>query len=96
MRELEQLRKVQIMPDETYDLNNDGTISGMEYVIARKFDHNADGKLDKDERKKAIEALHNGFENQFVWGLEKYGKLRGRRIIQLRGKIIDEIGRAHV
>ena len=77
------------LPDKSYDLNNDGIISDREYVIARRFDGNLDGKLEPDERKKATEALHSGFENNFVWGLEKYGALRGTRILQLRGKIID-------
>ena len=82
-------RKKANIPDISYDLNHDGMVSNKEYFIARQFDKNSDGKLETDERIQAIEALNNNYESKFVWGLEREGSLRGKRIIQLRGKIVN-------
>jgi len=88
-RELEEFRKREKLADSSYDLDGDGIVGGQEYVIAKRFDKNKDGKLEAEERVKALEALHSGFEDEFFWGLEKHGSHRGRRMLQVRGKIID-------
>ena len=76
-------------PDMTYDLNNDGVISSREYFIARRFDKNKDGKLEPKERETALKALKEGYENEFLFGLDKCGSVNGRRVLQVRGKIVD-------
>ena len=82
-------RKTIDMPDPSFDLNGDGIVSSKEYVIAKRFDQDRDGKLNSKERKNAIKALNNGYEDNFVWNIEKSGPYRGQRIIQMRGQIID-------
>ena len=77
------------MPNLSYDLNEDGNISDKEYFLGRRFDRNSDGMLEPNERKLLMKALHNNYEKQFIWGLERFGKFRGQRIVQIRGKIAD-------
>ena len=45
------------MPDPTYDLDGDGYVGPRDYLIAKRFDLDGDGKLNSQERRKAIEAL---------------------------------------
>jgi len=87
--ELSRYRKREALPDLSYDLDNDGIVCQREYFIARRFDKNADGRLDPDERKNALNSLNEGLEDKFYWGVEKSGALRGRRLMQVRGKIVD-------
>ena len=47
------------MPHISYDLDGDGYVGGKDYVVAKQFDKDGDGKLDADERKAALEALKN-------------------------------------
>jgi hypothetical protein len=75
--------------DPSYDLDGDGVVSGREYFIAKRFDQDQDGKLNAEERAKALAALGNGFEDNFHWNVEREGAQRGKRLLQLRGKIID-------
>jgi len=76
------------MPDETYDLNNDGTVSTQEYFISRRFDKNKDGRLEPNEYKLALNALNNNYESNFIWGLEKTSPSNAHRTLQIRGKIV--------
>jgi hypothetical protein len=75
-------RKKEKVPDITYDLDRDGFVGGRDYFLAKKFDLDRDGKLNEGERKHAYDSLHNGYENNFVWGLEKEGSNRPCRILQ--------------
>ena len=45
--------------------------------------------LTKKERAAALEAINNGFEKNFVWGVENSGPNRSYRILQKRGVIWD-------
>ena len=84
-----QIRKKENIPDISYDLDGDGYVGGRDYVLAKRFDVDGDGKLNEQEKKKALEAINNGVEREYVWNLENQGGKRAFRILQKRGKIID-------
>ena len=69
------------MPDISYDLDGDGYVGGRDYVIARRFDEGFKNYLTQDEMSKAKKALEDGFEQQFVWGVEASGAQRPYRIL---------------
>ena len=84
-----ELRKKENIPDISYDLDGDGYVGGRDYVLSKRFDVDGDGKLNADEKKKALEAIKNGIEREYVWNLENRGGKNSQRILQKRGKIID-------
>ena len=47
------------IPHITYDLDGDGYVGGKDYVIAKQFDKDGDGKLNDEEKRAAQEALKN-------------------------------------
>ena len=80
-----EIRKLEKVPDITYELERDGYVGGRDYVLAKRFDRDGDGKLNEMEKKEAFDAIaHN-----FIWNLDNQGLNRGYRIIQKRGKIVD-------
>jgi hypothetical protein len=82
-------RKKERIPDISYDLDGDGFVGGRDYVLAKRYDVDGDGKLNEIERKNALEGIKNGVEKEYVWNLESQGGKRAFRILQKRGKIID-------
>ena len=52
-------RRKERIPHISYDLDGDGYVGGKDYVVAKQFDKDGDGKLDAEERKAALEALKN-------------------------------------
>ena len=82
-------RKKERIPDISYDLDGDGYVGNKDYVLAKRYDADVDGKLDEIERKNALEGIKNGVERDYVWNLENQGGKRAFRILQKRGKIID-------
>ena len=83
------LRKKERLPDLSYDLDKDGYVGGRDYVIAKRFDLDGDGKLNEIEKKNAYEALANNIEDNYVWNVDNQGGKRPFRLLQKRGKIID-------
>lgn len=75
--------------DPSYDLDGDNVVSSHDYFLAKRFDLDKDGKLNEIERRNALEALKNGYENNFKWIPEGSGPTRGGRLIQVRGKFVD-------
>lgn len=57
-------------------------------MIAKYFDQDKDGRLNTAEKDSAMKALKEGFENQFVWGIEQSGPTSLHRIMQKRGQIV--------
>jgi hypothetical protein len=57
-----ELRKKEVIPDISYDLDGDGFVGGRDYVVARRFDNGFKNFLTKEERKNAFDALRNGYE----------------------------------
>ncbi len=45
-----QNRKYEAIPDQSYDLDGDGEVSGRDYGIARKFDKGYKNFLTNDEK----------------------------------------------
>lgn len=82
-------RRKEGIPDITYDLDNDGQVSGRDYCMARKFDKGFKNYLTKEEKEEAIEALKNGFEDNFVWNVEATGAMRQQRLQQVRGALCE-------
>jgi len=52
-------RRAERIPHISYDLDGDGYVGGKDYVVAKYFDKNNNGKLDEEERKQAFEAIKN-------------------------------------
>lgn len=71
--ELLHKRKLEKIPDKTYDLDGDGFVGGRDYVISKRFDVDKDGKLNEKERRNAYEAIKNNVEDQYIWNLENQG-----------------------
>ncbi len=82
-------RKLDNIPDKSYDLDGDGFVGGRDYVISKRFDLDKDGKLNAKEKKNAIEAIYNNVEDEYVWNIENQTLNRPARIVQKRGKILD-------
>ena len=61
-----QIRKKENIPDISYDLDGDGYVGGRDYVLAKRFDVDGDGKLNEQEKKKALEAINNGVEREYI------------------------------
>lgn len=57
--ELLEARKKGNIPDISFDLDGDGFVGGRDYVIAKIFDKDGDGKLNTNERKAADEAVRD-------------------------------------
>lgn len=79
-------------------MDGDGFVSQKDFFLAKHFDKDNDGKLNQTELKSAKEAIQSGFENNFMFGLERAGLndeirnssnvLKHIRIIQKNGKIL--------
>ena len=54
---ISQQRRAERIPHISYDLDNDGYVGGKDYVVAKQFDKDGDGKLNEEERKAAFEAI---------------------------------------
>jgi hypothetical protein len=66
-------RKKEMIPHISNDLDGDGYVGGRDLVIAKYFDDDKDGRLNTAEKENAMKALKEGFENNFVWGIEQSG-----------------------
>ena len=62
-----------MIPHISNDLDGDGFVGNKDLVIAKHFDKDNDGRLNTAEKANAMKAIQEGFENQFVWGVEKSG-----------------------
>ena len=60
-----------MQPDISYDIDGDGGVSQLDYFIAKRFDSNNDGILDSQERIAFLAALKNGYQNNFIFGLDR-------------------------
>ena len=82
-------RKKEKIPDISYDLDKDGYVGGRDFVIAKRFDVDNDGKLNEKEKKAAYEGIMNNVEENYLWNIDKLGGVRPLRLLQKRGKFID-------
>ena len=82
-------RKKQRIPDISYDLDKDGYVGNKDYVISKIYDVDNDGKLNEIEKKNAYEGIKNGIEKKFLWNLDNQGGKGAYRVMQKRGKIIE-------
>ena len=70
-KKLEMQRKKADLPHESFDLDCDGFISNTDLFLAKRFDIDKDGKLNKEEREAAKKAIDEGYKDQFMFGLER-------------------------
>ena len=89
LTELFDKRKKERIPDISYDLDKDGYVGGRDYVIAKRFDVDNDGKLNEQEKKAAYEGIKNNIESKYIWNIDKLGGVRPLRLLQKRGKFIE-------
>lgn len=75
-----QQRRAERIPHISYDLDNDGYVGGKDYVVAKQFDKDGDGKLNEEERKAAFEAI------------AKVRALKANKYVGLREKLHLERG----
>jgi hypothetical protein len=54
---LELNRRADKIPHISYDLDGDGFVGGRDYVIAKQFDKDGDGRLNTNEKKAALTAV---------------------------------------
>ena len=87
--ELIDKRNKEKIPDISYDLDQDGYVGGRDYVIAKRFDVDGDGKLNEQEKKAAYEGIKNNIEANYIWNIDKLGGVRPLRLLQKRGKFIE-------
>jgi len=87
--ELMSKRNKEKIPDISYDLDQDGYVGGRDYVIAKRFDVDNDGKLNEQEKKAAYEGIKNNIEANYIWNIDKLGGVRPLRLLQKRGKFIE-------
>ena len=87
--ELIDKRKKERIPDISYDLDQDGYVGGRDYVIAKRYDVDNDGKLNEQERKAAYDGIKNNIEANYIWNIDKLGGVRPLRLLQKRGKFIE-------
>ena len=87
--ELIDKRKKERIPDISYDLDQDGFVGGRDYVIAKRFDVDNDGKLNEQEKNAAYEGIKNHIEENYIWNIDKLGGVRPLRLLQKRGKFIE-------
>ena len=82
-------RKKEKIPDISYDLDKDGYVGGRDFVIAKRYDIDNDGKLNEQEKKAAYEGIKNKIEENYVWNVDKLREVNHLRLLQKRGKFID-------
>ena len=82
-------RKKEKIPDISYDLDKDGYVGGRDFVIAKRYDVDNDGKLNEQEKKAAYEGIMNKIEENYVWNIDKLGGVRPLRLLQKRGQFVD-------
>ena len=83
-----QQRKREAIPHITYDLDGDGFVGVRDLVMAKHFDKDLDGRLNTAEKSNAIKALKEGYEGNFMWGLEQSGANAMHRLLQKRGQFV--------
>lgn len=81
-------RRKEKVPHISYDLDGDGVVGNRDLVIAKRFDLDKDNRLNTAERTAAVKALEEGYENNFIWGLESSGP-SANRVMQKRGEIVQ-------
>lgn len=93
-RQVQEERRLERIPDLTYDLDLDGKVGGQDMVISSLFDFDKNGRLEPEERKAAEAALAavsltQGIASKFTWGTESALRQGTQRLRQVRGVTID-------
>lgn len=80
-------RRAARVPDISMDIDGDGVVGPTDYFVAKTF--GKDNRLTTPERGRVVEALEDGFLNQYAWGYDQVGAQRKNVVKQLRGKIFN-------
>lgn len=78
LKTLLERRKSEMKPDISFDITGDGCISSKELMLALQFDKDQDGKLNTDEKQKLLDALADGYEKKFSFGLDATGAIASK------------------
>ena len=87
--ELKSKRKLDLLPDPSFDLDKDGYVGHLDLFLSKQFDKDKDGKLNKLERETAENAIKSGYLSNFKFGLDSIGPNTNLRTIQKRGVIVE-------
>ena len=68
-----------IAPHPSFDLNGDGFVGQREYFLAKHFDKDGDGILNRKEKSEALRALRNGFADDHMRDYFEYDTQLARR-----------------
>ena len=69
-------RRLADLPDPSFDIDGDGHVSHTDLFYAKRFDADKDGKLNAEELATAKKALANGYDEQFMFGLDRAGPVQ--------------------
>ena len=58
-------------------------------MLSKLFDADKDGKQNSVEKQNALDAINKGFENRFIWNIDKGGSERQIRVLQKRGVFVE-------
>ncbi|KAF4694700.1 hypothetical protein FOZ60_007214 [Perkinsus olseni] len=83
-------RRANLIPDISYDVDGDGVVGARDYFIAKNFDEDRDGRLNRKERQWCMEALSKGWLDRFSFGHDQAGSKRPFAVQQRRGKIFTQ------
>lgn len=86
---LRERRKMAARPDPSFDIDGDGYVGQLDLFIANRFDEDGDGRLNERERANAIEAVRNGYLDQFVLGMER-SIIKPVRVMHVGDQVIDD------
>ncbi|KAF4759538.1 hypothetical protein FOZ63_015201, partial [Perkinsus olseni] len=77
-------RRANLIPDISYDVDGDGVVGARDYFIAKNFDEDRDGRLNRKERQWCMEALSKGWLDRFSFGHDQAGSKRPFAVQQRR------------
>eukprot|EP00747_Dinoflagellata_sp_TGD_P187211 gnl/TRDRNA2_/TRDRNA2_44754_c0_seq1.p1 gnl/TRDRNA2_/TRDRNA2_44754_c0~~gnl/TRDRNA2_/TRDRNA2_44754_c0_seq1.p1 ORF type:complete len:749 (+),score=117.63 gnl/TRDRNA2_/TRDRNA2_44754_c0_seq1:58-2304(+) len=86
--EMKQHRREQRIPDISCDVDGDGQVGQRDFFIAKQFSKEKENRLNTAEREQVVQAIENGWLENFAFGLEQAGPKRPYPVRQMRGKII--------
>eukprot|EP00746_Dinoflagellata_sp_MGD_P165634 gnl/MRDRNA2_/MRDRNA2_95020_c0_seq1.p1 gnl/MRDRNA2_/MRDRNA2_95020_c0~~gnl/MRDRNA2_/MRDRNA2_95020_c0_seq1.p1 ORF type:complete len:687 (+),score=123.82 gnl/MRDRNA2_/MRDRNA2_95020_c0_seq1:135-2195(+) len=95
--ELQQARKVQKIPDKSYDFDGDGHVGQRDFFLGKHFDQDHEDRLRDHEHARAVSEINSGFIDRFHYGHDRAGVMRAFPTQQKRGMVLtsdnqDQLG----
>lgn len=86
--ELQQARKVQKIPDKSYDIDGDGHVGQRDFFLGKHFDQDHEDRLRGHEVERAVSEINAGFCDRFHYGHDRAGVMRAFPTQQKRGMVL--------